>query len=415
MMMKEVYKRETCRVCTKRLLKKVLTLGPTPLANEFLSAREIDKGEKFYPLDLYYCSSCSFLQLGHVVSAQILFGNYVYVSSTSKVFIKHFEDFASHVSSQLSLGSKPFVIDLGSNDGILLKPFQKNGAEVLGIEPAVHIAKIAQKDGIATLPQYFSKKLARAVVRKYGKADVVAATNVFAHIDDLDEVIGGLQILLKDEGVFIMEAPYLIDFLRYRYFDLVYHEHLSYWSVDPLRTLFKRFNMSVFHVEKVPVHGGSIRVYVKKESSKRKTEKSVGRFLIEEKKMKLKNIKTYQEFALKIYENKIRLLELLAKLKADGKRIAAYGAPAKGNTLLNFFSIGQETLDFIVDDSPMKQGLYSPGKHLEVISSVEMYKRKPEYLLILAWNFSESIMQMHRRFTDAGGKFIIPVPKPRIV
>lgn len=414
-MIKDVYKRESCRVCTKRLLKKVLTLGPTPLANEFLTSKQIDQAEKFYPLDVYFCSSCAFLQLGHVVSAEILFGNYVYVSSTSTVFIKHFEDFAEHVTKKLVLNKESLVIDLGSNDGILLKPFKKMGMRVLGIEPAVHIAKIAQGEGIDTIPEYFSKPLARTIVRKYGRANIVTATNVFAHIDDLDEVIGGLQILLKEEGVFIVEAPYLIDFLKKRYFDLVYHEHLSYWSIDALSTIFKRFNMTVFHVEKVPVHGGSVRVYVKSNKSKRKIEKSVSMFLNQEKRMKLKNIKTYQDFSNKILENKIALLLLLAKIKSKGKTIAAYGAPAKGNTLLNFFSIGSETLDFVVDDSPMKQGLYSPGKHIPVVSSEEIYKKKPDYLLILAWNFSESIIAMHKRFAKSGGKFIIPVPKPKVV
>lgn len=413
--MKEIFKKTTCRVCTKNTLKKVLTLGPTPLANAFLTEEQANIGEKFYPLDLYFCTSCGFLQLGHVVAPQILFKDYVYVSSTSKVFITHFEEFAKHVYSKLHLNKDSFVIDIGSNDGILLKSFKKLGTKVLGIEPAENIAKLARGEGIDTVSEYFSTKLATTVSKKYGKADVITANNVFAHIDDLDEVIKGLQILLKDTGVFIMEAPYLIDFLQKRYFDLVYHEHLSYWSIDALQTLFKRFHMTVFHVEKVGVHGGSIRVFVKKEKGILPMDKSVGIFLAKEKKMKLKNIETYLDFSNKVYENKVKLLLLLEKIKSQGKTIAAYGAPAKGNTLLNYFSIGTETLDFVIDDSKFKQGLFTPGKHIPVVSSQTLYDKKPDYVLLLAWNFAESIIKTHEKYKKAGGKFIIPVPKPKII
>lgn len=413
--MKELFKKDTCRVCTKNLLKKVLTLGPTPLANAFLTEQQVNTGEKFYPLDVYFCTNCHFLQLGHVISPYILFQNYVYVSSTSKVFIRHFEQYAEEVYKRLKINIDSFVIDIGSNDGILLKPFKKLGAKVLGIEPAENIAKLARSEGIDTVSEYFSKKLAHSIVKKHGKADIITANNVFAHIDDLDEVIEGLKILLKDNGVFIMEAPYLIDFLQKRYFDLVYHEHLSYWSVDALITLFKRFNMTVFHVEKVAVHGGSIRVFVKKEEGQFSVDKSVKQFLLKENKMKLNDITTYLDYAQKVYENKVKLLLLLEKLKSKGKTIAAYGAPAKGNTLLNFFSIGTETLDFVVDDSKFKQGLFTPGKHIPVVPSEQIYQKKPDYMLILAWNFADSIMEMHKNYRKEIGKFIIPVPKPKII
>ena len=413
--MEEVFKKTACRVCMQNTLKKVLTLGPTPLANAFLTEQQINIGEKFYPLDVYFCTNCHFLQLGHVVSPLLLFQNYVYVSSTSKVFIKHFEQYAERVYKRLKLNAGSLVIDIGSNDGILLKPFKKLGTKVLGIEPAENIAEIARAEGIDTISEYFSKKLAHFVVKKYGKADAITANNVFAHIDDLDEVIEGLKILLKDNGVFVMEAPYLIDFLQKRYFDLVYHEHLSYWSVDALQTLFKRFNMTVFFVEKVAVHGGSIRVFVKKEEGQFTVDKSVKQFLLKEGEMKLKDITTYLDYAQKVYENKVKLLLLLEKLKSEGKTIAAYGAPAKGNTLLNFFGIGTETLDFVVDDSKFKQGLFTPGKHIPVVPSQQLYEKKPDYVLILAWNFAESIMKTHDKYKNEGGRFIIPVPKPRIV
>jgi len=413
--MKEIFKKVTCRVCTKKALKKVLTLGPTPLANAFLTNKQINEGEKFYPLDVYFCTKCGFLQLGHVVSPRTLFGDYLYVSSTSKVFIKHFEQFAEKVFQRLNLSLDSFVIDIGSNDGILLKPFKELGTKVLGIEPADNIAKIAKSEGIDTVSEYFNKKLAHAIVKKYGKADVVTATNVFAHIDNLDEVIEGLKILLQDNGVFIIEAPYLIDLLQKRYFDLVYHEHLSYWSVDSLRTLFNRFGMTVFHVEKVPVHGGSIRVFIKRGKGKYAIEKSVKQFLQKEKSQKLHILQTYQIFAKKIIANRLQLLKLLTKIKLQGKTIAGYGAPAKATTLMHYFKIGSDFVDYIVDDSPYKQNLYAPGTHIPVVSAKTLKINPPDYLLILAWNFAESIMKTHQWYKEKGNKFILPVPRPRIV
>lgn len=410
-----IFKRLDCRVCKSKNLTKVMVLGPSPLANAFLTKDQIDLGENFYPLDLYFCNNCSFLQLGHVVDPEVLFGDYVYVSSTSKVFIKHFEDFANKVFKDYELNSKSLVIDIGSNDGILLKPFKDLGSRVLGIEPAVKIAKVAKENGIDTVPYFFSVPLTQKIVKEKGNADVVTATNVFAHIDDLDEVIKGLKILLDKDGIFIMEAPYLIDFIEKRYFDLTYHEHLSYWSISPLITLFKRFNMKVFDVQKVDAHGGSIRVFVAKEEGKHKIKKNVGDFLIKEKKMNLSNINTYIEYNKVVQRNKIALLKLLGELKIKGFKIAGYGAPAKGNTLLNFFAIGQEILDYIVDDSSWKQGLYSPGRRIPVISSKEMYKNPPDYLLILAWNFAESIMENNKEFKNRGGHFIVPVPEPKII
>lgn len=415
-MSKKVLKKlESCRVCKGSDLERVLTLGPTPLANAFLTKLQLDDPEYFYPLDVDFCSNCGFIQLGHVVSPEVLFGNYVYVSSTSPVFIDHFRKMTDHVFPRFLSGKDSLVIDIGSNDGILLKPFKSKGAEVLGIEPAVHIAKIAEKEGIGTIPEFFSVQLAKRIVKQKGQADIVTATNVFAHIDDLDEVVDGLKILLNKDGIFIMEAPYLIDFIKKRYFDLVYHEHLSYWSVNSLVTLFKRFDMVVFDVQKVPVHGGTIRMYVKKAEGKHKMEKSVQEFLRQESVMKLTEKKTYLDYANLVLDNKVKLITLLADLKTKGKTIAAYGAPAKGNTLLNYFSIGQEFLDFVVDDSLFKQGLYSPGKHIPVVPSKILYEEKPDYLLILAWNFAGPIMKMHKKYNELGGKFIIPVPKPVII
>jgi SAM-dependent methyltransferase len=410
-----IYKKESCRACLSRKLEKVFGLGPTPLANAFLKPNQIDGEEYFYPLDVYFCHDCTMLQLGHVVDSRVLFSDYVYVSSTSPVFIAHFEEFGRHVSKKLELNKNDLVIDIGSNDGILLKPFKKLGYKVLGIEPAKQIAAVAKREGVPTVAEFFSVNVAKDIVKKYGHAMVMTATNVFAHIDDLDEVIKGIKILLDKDGVYIIEAPYLIDFIEKRYFDLVYHEHVSYWSVASLIAIFKRFDMEVFDVEKVDAHGGSIRVYVKKKDGNFKKTQAVGRFLTLEKDAKLNKVKTYLDYRNEILKNRMKLIDILTKVKLEGKSIAAYGAPAKGNTILNFFGIGPELIDFVVDDSSWKQGLFSPGKRIPVVPSSELYKRKPDYLLILAWNFASSIMKNHEKYRKNGGKFIVPVPQPKII
>lgn len=413
---KEIIKKvNSCRVCRNKSLTKVLQLGPTPLANAFLTKDQIDLPEAFYPLDVVFCENCSFLQLGHVVSPHILFDKYVYVSSTSPVFVAHFEKFAVEIVSRFKLNEKSFVIDIGSNDGILLKPYKKIGIRVLGVEPAKYIAEMARNDGIPTVAKFFSLDLARRIVKTKGKAKIVTATNVFAHIDDLEELIHGVKELLDKDGIFVLEAPYLIDFLKKRYFDLVYHEHLSYWALKPLIRLFEQFDMRVFDVQKVPVHGGSIRVFTTKDKSSYATEKRVDEYLQKEKQMKLGSINVYFDFAKEVLRNKSELIALLVRLKINNKRIVGFGAPAKGNTMLNYFRIGSNILDYIIDESPFKQGLYTPGTHIPVVSSSRLKTDHPDYILILAWNFSKSIMEKYGWFKAGGGKFILPLPHPLIL
>lgn len=395
-----------CRVCKGAELEKVFSFGSTPLANAFLTKELLDLPESFYPLDVYFCKSCSFLQLGHVVSPHVIFDNYVYVSSTSPVFVAHFKKFAADIVSRFKLNKKSFVIDIGSNDGILLKPYKKAGIRVLGVEPAKYIAKIARNDGIPTVAEFFSLDLARRIVKTKGKAKIVTATNVFAHIDDLDEVIHGVKELLDKDGIFILEAPYIIDFLKKKYFDLVYHEHLSYWALKPLIRLFEQFDMRIFDVQKVSVHGGSIRVFATKEKSSYVTENRIDEYLQKEKQMNLSDINTYLYFAKEVLRNKAKLITLLVKLKIGNKRIVGYGAPAKGNTMLNYFKIGSDILDYIVDESPFKQGLYTPGTHIPVVSSSKLKTDRPDCILILAWNFAQSIMEKYNWFKTGGGKFI---------
>lgn len=404
-----------CRICKSSALTKVFKFGRQPLANAFLKKSQLSQKERFYPLDVYFCKNCHLVQLRDVVSSQILFRDYVYVSSTSSLFVNHFKDFSNRMMERFSLTQADLIIDIGSNDGILLKPYYDKGLRVLGIEPAKNIAKIALKNGIDTIPEFFSSSLAQKIRKKYGLAKLVTATNVFAHINDLDEVIKGVLELLHQDGVFVIEAPYLMDFLDKNLFDTVYHEHLSYFSLYPLIVFFTKWKMRVFDVQKVPTHGGSLRIFVSRESSRNKTSSGVQELIDLERKHKLHKIITYRRFARRINENKRILLRLLTKLRNQGKRIVGYGAPAKGNTLLNYFEIKTQFLDYIVDDSKYKQGLFTPGTHIPVLAPGTLYKDRPDYILLLAWNFAENIIKIHHGLREFGVKFIVPVPKPQII
>lgn len=414
--MKDYVKASSCRICKNNKLRKILNLGSTPPANSFLKKSDLKKNEPFFPLRLLFCNKCKLVQLGHVVSPELLFKKYLYVSSTSPVFVKHFEEYSSSVFKRFHLNKNSLVIDIGSNDGILLRPFKKLGAKVLGVDPAEDIARKASKEGLLTLPFFLNQKVANKILKKYGDADVICANNVFAHVNDLDELTKAIKIILKPNGVFIIEAPYLIDLIEKNLFDLIYHEHLSYLSIKPLDYFFKKHGMKIFDVIKTSSHGGSIRVFVKKIGGKNPISPSISKFINEEGKKGLGKESTYITFAKKIEENKKELLNLLSNIKKQGKTIVGYGAPAKGNTLLNYFGIDTKTLDYIIDDSPLKQGLFTPGTHIPVYSSEKLNKGKcPDYIFILAWNFAEPIIEKLSSFSKEGCKFIVPVPTPEII
>jgi SAM-dependent methyltransferase len=406
-------RKTTCRACGGEKLAKFLDLGDQPMANAFLSPAQF-KDEKKYPLDVFFCESCAFVQLGVVVDPKELFGEYLYVSSTSPVFVKHFDDFAGSVVPRFGLEGE-LAVDIGSNDGILLRPLKSRGVRVLGIDPAENIATQATKSGIETLPRFFNESVGKEVADKYDKAKLMTATNVFAHIDDLDSVMEGVKNLLKDDGVFVIEAPYLAVFLEKKLFDTVYHEHLSYLAVEPLIGFFEKHGMKIFDVQDVSSHGGSMRVFVERENGPYAVEPSVPEHVRLEKERGLQSFAVYEKFAEEVEENKRELVSLLENLKSDGKKIAGYGAPAKGNTLLHYMGIDSKILDYIVDDSPPKQGLFTPGTHIPVVSSAKLSEAPPDYLFILAWNFAESIMKKCEAFEQSGGKFIVPVPKPKVV
>jgi SAM-dependent methyltransferase len=355
------------------------------------------------------------MQLSHVVSPNIMFGDYVYIPSTSKTLINHFAELANKTVEKFNLPEGSLVVDIGSNDGTLLKFFKIHKVKVLGIEPATNIAKLAEASGIETINDFFGQRTALKVVDDKGKAKVITGTNVFAHVNDLDDFLKGIDILLEDNGIFIIEVPYLPDLLEKIEFDTIYHEHLSYFSIKPLATLFEKFKMEIFDVERIGIHGGSIRVFVKRASAPGPVSESVTNLLALEQERGLDSIETYLTFATEVASIKERLIELLKRLKSEGKRIVGYGAAAKGNILLNYCKIGTDILDYIVDNIPYKQGRYTPGMHIPVVPEERITQDRPDYALILAWNFAKEIMAKQQKYRELGGQFILPIPNPQII
>lgn len=390
-----------------------MQLGPTPLANRFLKQEQLALKEPFYPLDIYFCPECGLVQLRDIVSPEILFKDYVYLTGLSQTMKQHFYHLAIEVANDFNLNKNDLVIDIGSNDGTLLKVFKQLGVKTLGIEPATNVARIAEREGIETINDFFSVDLAKNIIGKKGQAKVIIGTNVFAHINNLDEVLRAIDNLLTSDGIFIIEVPYLVDLFSKTEFDTMYHEHLSYFSLRPLVTLFRRYKMELFNVKKVPVHGESIRCYIGR--SPLTVESSVNRLLALEENLKLNSFDTYLKFAAKVRNIKLQLTSLLEGLREKGNKIIGYGAAAKGNTLLNYCKIGTDVLDYIVDNTPFKQGLYTPGMHIPVVSPNRLLKDMPDYVLLLAWNYLDEIVRKEQRYRELGGKFIVPIPEPKIM
>ncbi len=404
--------RRTCRLCDSTDITCVFELESTPPANAFVKREDITRSQPTYPLKMYFCEKCFHLQLLDIVDPQELFGNYVYVSGTSPVFVKHFENYAEFIIKNY-LRESSFVIDIGSNDGTLLGFFKKSGHHVLGIDPAKSIAKNATDLGIETLPIFFDKENAQKIADKYGLAKVITANNVFAHIDDLNGFVQSVRDLLTNDGIFVFEVSYLLDIIEKTLFDMIYHEHLSYHSVLPLISFFESNGMQIIEIIRTDTHGGSIRGIVQKKDGPHKISESIRETIQSEKRSKLDKIETFQKFFDNIEQRKIEFTSLINELKSQNKTLAGYGAPAKTTTLMYHFGIGPEIIDFIVDDSALKQGLYTPGKHIPILPPETIYQKKPNYLIILAWNFAESIMKKHVKYKEIG-HFIIPLPKLQV-
>ena len=405
-----------CRICGSRELFKFLNLGLMPIPNGFLKIEDTNKPEDKYELSCLSCENCGLVQLTNMVNPNLMFKNYVYVPSESKTMMDNFSSLSHQIFSASKLGKKSLVVDIGSNDGSLLSFFKNYGTKILGVDPAENLAKIAEMKGIPTEIRSFNLKNAKILKKKYGSADVITATNVVAHINDLHNFFKGISHLLSKNGVFVTEFPYLLELIRGTEFDTIYHEHLSYFSLKPWITLVESYGFEIVNVQKLLIHGGSIRLTHKKEGKRNRiAEHMVKNMISVEEKYGIYNKKTLSAFSYRVDTLKIELMNLLRHLKRKRKKIVGYGAAAKGNILTNYFNIGPKILDYIVDSTPYKQGLFTPGKHIPVYRENRLAIDKPDYALILAWNFADEIIEKEKTFRKLGGKFIIPIPKLRIV
>lgn len=412
--MQNIVRRKTCRLCASTNLSLAFSLTPTPLANNLESA-DLTKIQNVYPLDVFFCNECSHVQLLDVVNPKLLFENYYYVSGTSPVFVKHFEDYFFYVKKRFNPSKSGVVIDIGSNDGTLLKFFKDDGYTVLGIDPAQNLSVYSKNSGIDTIVDFFSPTVANTILAKYGKASVITANNVFAHIDDMRSCVEAAKNLLTDDGVLVFEVSYLVDVLEKKLFDTIYHEHLDYHSVKPLVQFLDSCGLTLVEVERVSSHGGSVRVSAQRKLDGHVPGDSVRQALLRESELGLDQIETLRDFYGHIDLIKHELYKLLVGLKEKGKSIAGFGAPAKMTTLLYHLGINKDLLDFIVDDSPLKQGRFTPGLHIPILASRALYEKKPDYVLILAWNFADSIIKNHLAYSQNGGRFIIPLPSIEII
>jgi hypothetical protein len=406
-----------CRFCSAPLQHTFCDLGETPLANAYVKKEHLNRQDPAFPLHVFVCAQCLLVQLKEAhTTPEAMFSDYAYFSSYSATWLQHAKNYTDMAARRFSLSSKHQIIEIASNDGYLLQYFKEKNIPILGIEPAQNIAKVAIEKGIPTRVEFFGEETARRLVEEGIHADLLLGNNVFAHVPRLNDFVKGMKVILASEGVITLEFPHLLQLMQQNQFDTIYHEHFSYFSLITLEKVFKTHDLELFDVEELPTHGGSLRIYVKHQASSRKIEEAnLQTVLGKEKNAGLDQLSTYLFFAQRVEKVKASLLEFLQKARNEGKTVAAYGAPAKGNTLLNYCKITADLLPFTVDVSPHKQAHFLPGSRIPIYAPDQVIEKKPDYLLILPWNLKSEIMQQMSGIRSWGGQFVVPIPELQIL
>ncbi len=407
-------KRTSCRLCGGGRLELFLSLGPMPLANSFLATPEEFAAEPRFPLDVYFCEDCWLVQLLDVVNPEVLFSHYVYLTGTSETMRSHFRSYADALVRLLGLNSQDLVVEVASNDGSLLKEFQRWGVRTLGVEPAANIAAKACAEGVPTVDRFFNGELARRLREVYGPARAVVANNVLAHVDDPVDFLRGCATLVNEDGLVVWEVPYLQELIAHLEYDTIYHEHLSYYSVAALARLAETAGLGIVRVERLPVHGGSLRMYAAPRGAGEHSA-DVLALAEQERRQGLHELGRYRRFAVEVARNRDAVRGFLESLRSAGHTLGGYGAPAKGNTLLNYCGLDVRLLPFTVDRNPWKVGRYTPGMHIPVLPVSALLERRPDYVLILAWNIAGEIVAQQTDYVRAGGRFLVPIPQPKVI
>ncbi|MBK8092702.1 MAG: methyltransferase domain-containing protein [Verrucomicrobiaceae bacterium] len=400
----------SCRSCGSTRSFPVIDLGLQPLANNLLHTEDLGKPEPRFPLAVFVCADCWLMQITETVPPVDLFSDYIYFSSFSDAMLRHSKAAVQKHREEKNLGKESFVVEIASNDGYLLKNLVGAGIPCLGFEPAANIAEVARENGVETHCEFFGQSTASAVREQKGRADLILGNNVFAHAPDTNDFVAGVAELLQPDGWCVFEFPYGVEMIEKAEFDTIYHEHVYYFTLTPLIPLFKRHGMDVFHTECLPIHGGSLRLYACR-SGAESIRSSVTETLASETRLGVSSASYYQRFSDQAAQVKADLVQFLEEQKRGGKRIAAYGASAKGSTLLNYIGIAAQTLEFIADRSTYKQGRLSPGLHIPIVAAEELAARSPDYAVLLVWNFAEEVMLQQQDFRAINGKFVIPLPK----
>jgi hypothetical protein len=406
----------TCRFCATTLNDTVVDLGMSPLCESYVPANSLNAMEPFYPLRVLVCRNCWLVQLEQYVSADHIFSEYAYFSSYSDSWVEHAHRYTVEMTRRFGLGHESSVIELASNDGYLLKWFVKAGIPVLGIEPAANVAAVAEKQGVPTLVRFFGVELARQLAAEGRRPDLLIGNNVLAQVPDINDFVAGMALVLAAEGALTLEFPHVLRLIDESQFDTIYHEHFSYFSLHTVATILEHHGLEVFDVEELATHGGSLRVYAHHKRDLTKTvTPSVKELLVVEEACGLTEVGRYEQFASQVEETKRGILELLIRLKGQGATIAGYGAPGKGNTLLNYCGIRSDFIDFTVDRNPYKQGKFLPGTHIPIYGPEEIERRRPDYVFILPWNVKDEIVAQLSHIREWGGQFIVPIPTATVL